>query len=33
MREIARRIQGDDAPLGAWGDRELRGRAEEPPLN
>jgi hypothetical protein len=33
MREIARKIQGDDPSLDAWGNRESRGRAEEPPLN
>jgi hypothetical protein len=33
MRDIVRRIEDKDAPLGAWGNREPRGRAEEPPLN
>ena len=33
MREIGRRIEGNDAPLDAWGDRDRRGRAEEPSLD
>lgn len=33
MREIGRRIERNDRTLDAWGDRDRRGRAEEPSLD